>query len=80
MTYTYNLKYDTNEPMKQKLTHIENRSVIAKRGEEQGREKLGGWGQEIQTITHRVDGQEHPTVQHRELYSISWDKLQWKRI
>ena len=34
MTYTCNLKYDTNEPMKQTLTHIENRFVMAKRWEE----------------------------------------------
>ena len=62
MTYTCNLKYDTDEPMRQKLTHIENRFVIAKGGEEWGREKLGAWGEEIQTITYRVDGQQHPTV------------------
>ena len=34
----------------------------------------------MQTITYKMDGQQGPTVQHRELYSISCDKPQWKRI
>ena len=33
----------------------------------------------MQTIIHGMD-QQGPTVEHRELYSASSDKLQWKRI
>ena len=28
----------------------------------------------IKTITHRMDKQQGPTVEHRELYSISYGK------
>ena len=31
------------------------------------------WDQQIQTSIHRMDEQ-GPTVEHRELYSVSWDK------
>ena len=34
----------------------------------------GVWGQQMQTITYRMDKQQGPIVQHRELYSISSDK------
>ena len=34
----------------------------------------------MQTIIYRMDKQQDPTVQHREIYSISWDKVSWKRI
>ena len=29
---------------------------------------------------HKIDKQQGPTVEHRELYSISCNKLSWKRI
>ena len=61
MTYTCNLKYDTDEPMRQKRTHREQ-ICDCQGGRGGGREKLGACGQEIQTITYRVDGQQHPTV------------------
>ena len=35
---------------------------------------VGVWDQQMQTGIHRMDKQEGPTVQHRELYSISCDK------
>ena len=35
---------------------------------------LGVWGQQMQTIIYRMDKQQRPTVEHRELYSISCDK------
>ena len=35
------------------------------------RKGLGVWDQQLQTIIYRIDKQQGPTVQHRELYSIS---------
>ena len=34
----------------------------------------------MQTITFRMDKQQGPTVQHRELYLISWDRPWWKEL
>ena len=31
----------------------------------------------MQTITFRVDKQQDPTVEHRELYPVSWDRPGW---
>ena len=45
-----------------------------------GREGVGGWGQQMQLIIRRMDTQQGPTVEHRELYPISCDKPSWKRI
>ena len=38
------------------------------------------WDQQMQTIIQRMAKQQGPTVQHRETYSISCDKPQWKRM
>ena len=35
---------------------------------------LGFWDQQMQTITYRMNKQQGPTLQHRELCSISCDK------
>ena len=50
------------------------------KGERWGADKLGVWDQQIQTTIYKPDKQQGPTVQHRELYSISCNKLEWKRI
>ena len=34
----------------------------------------------MQAIKSRMDKQEGPTVEDRELYSLSGDKPQWKRV
>ena len=34
----------------------------------------------IKTTKNKIDKQQGPNVQHRELYSISCNKLQWKRF
>ena len=44
------------------------------KGKVGGRDKLGVWGQQMQTVMYRMDNQQGPTAQHRELYSISCDK------
>ena len=43
------------------------------------RDGFGVWGQQMQTTIQRMDKQQGPTEQHRELYSISCDKPEWKR-
>ena len=42
ISHMWNLKYDINELI-EKLTDIENRLVIAKRGGGWGRDGVGGW-------------------------------------
>ena len=64
-----------NISTKRKQTH----RYIGQTGDYQGgggwgREGLGVWDQQIQTITYIMDKQQGPTVEHRELYSISCDK------
>ena len=63
----------------QKQTH-RHRKQVAKGEGGWGRDGLGVWDQQMQTIIYRMDKQQGPTVQHRELYSVSCDKPQWKRI
>lgn len=38
-----------------------------------GREGVGGWEYQMQTIIYRVGKQQSPTVQRGELYSVYWD-------
>ena len=52
-----------------RLTDIENRLVVAKAGG--GREGLRVWDYRMQTIVNRMDKQQGPIGQHRELCSIS---------
>ena len=52
---------------------IENRLVVAK-GEGWGRDGVGVCGQKMQASIYKMDKQQSPTVQHRELYSVSCDK------
>ena len=35
---------------------------------EEGEGGLGVWGLQMQTVTFRIDKQQGPTVQHRDLY------------
>ena len=76
ITYMWNPKYDTNERIYEtgnRLTNVENRLMISK-GVGVERDGLGGWDQPMQTVIHRIDKQQRPTVQHRELYSIFYNK------
>ena len=75
ITYMWNLKYDTNEPTYEAETASWTQRtdlVVAKR-----KGVAGGIEWEVGVsrykLFHRVDKQ-GPTVQHRELYSISNDK------
>ena len=44
------------------------------------RDKLGVWGQNIHTTIYETGNQQGPTLQHREIYSISCNNLKWKRM
>ena len=64
-----------NLSIKQKQTHRHGQQTCSCQGGG-GREweRLGVWGRQMQTITFRMNKQQGPPVQHRELYSISYDK------
>ena len=64
-----------NLSTKQKETHrLREQTCGCQRGGEEGEDGLGVWGQQMQNIICRMDKQQCPTVQHRELYSVSYDK------
>ena len=56
---------------KQKQTHRHRKQTY---GYKRERDKLGVWDQQIQTTIYKIDKQQGPAVQHRELYSISCNK------
>ena len=59
-------------------TDIEKKLMVTKG--EGSRDKLGDWDWNILTSIYKTDNQQGPTVEHRELYSISCNNLSWKRI
>ena len=60
----------------QKQTHRHRKQTYGyQRGKAGRRDKLGVWDQQIETTIYKIDKQQDPTVQHRELYSISCNKL-----
>ena len=72
ITYMWNLKYDTNEliyrqTQKTKLWLPKGKTVGAGGINEE-------FGINIHKTIYKIDRQQGPTVQHRELYSISCDK------
>ena len=66
--------------MKQ-ITDIKNRLWLPRAGGRDGREEKV-WELEIRRcrLLYKMDKQQGPNVSHRELYSMSCDKLHWKRI
>ena len=44
-----------------------------------GRDGSEVWGQQTQTAIYRMDKQQGPTVEHKELYSLPYDKPQRKK-
>ena len=74
VTYMCKLRYDTNELIYETETdaQTQSRTVLAKgRGDAEG--QTGSLGLERQAIIYKM-GKQGPTVQHRELYSIPYDK------
>ena len=77
ITYMWNLKYDTNELIYKTETNsidMENRLTVAKMEKGWGRDGLGVWGQQMQTIIYLMGKQQGPTVQYGELYSTFFKK------
>ena len=76
ITYMWNLKIDTNELIYRTETDSQTQktNLWLPKGKG-GRDKLGVWGQQIHTTVYKIDKQQGPTVQHRELYSISYNNL-----
>ena len=58
---------------KNKVINMENR-LLAKGQEGREQDGLGVWDWQMQTITFRMDKQQGPNPQHRELYGVSCDK------
>ena len=48
--------------------------MVAKGEGGEGGIEMEFWDCQMQTSMYRMDKQQGPTVQHRELYSISYDK------
>ena len=66
-------------PMKQKHTQRHREQTCGCQGERRVEEGWAAvWDQQMQSIIHRTDKQQGPTVQHRELHSISCDKASGK--
>ena len=60
---------------KQKQTHRHRKQTYGYQGGKGVREdKLGVRDQQIQTTIFKIDKQQRPTIQHKELYSISCSK------
>ena len=77
ITYLWNLKQDTNEPTYKPETDSQTQRAdlwLPWWGRGEGWTGSLGLDWEMQTITFRMDRQQGPTVQHREVYPVSWDK------
>ena len=64
----------------QKQTYRQREQTCCQGEGGQGREGLGVWNQQMQTIVYRIDKQQGPTGENRELYSILCDKSKWKGL
>ena len=64
-----------NLSTKQKKTHRHRNQICGCQGGEGSGIDWDLGGQQIQTITFRMDKQGGPAVQNRELYPISWDRI-----
>ena len=61
-----------NEPIYE--TGTQKTDLWGPRGRGCGRDGVGGWDEQVQTVRHRLDRQRGPAVQHRELRALSCDK------
>lgn len=67
ITYRWNRKYDTNERMYETEQNCGCQAVQAGNG-------LEVWDSQMRTIIYRMDKKLDPTVYHRELRSVSYDR------
>ena len=71
----WKLKYDTNELIYEIETDSQTqrkKKLMVIKG--WGRDKLGVSDQQIQTTIYKIDKQQGPIVQHRKIYSITYNK------
>ena len=68
-------------------TYLQNRSRLVsetthsyQRGNTGEKHKPGAWDEHVYTPMYKTDNQHKPTIQHRELYSISCDNLYEQKI
>ena len=67
------IEYQQNDTQILNVTVLENKhGYQTEKGLE--KDKLGVWNQQIQTTVYKIDKQQSPTVQHRELCLISYSK------
>ena len=74
ITYMWNVKYDTNELIYKSETDSQTQKINLWLPKGKGRRGINQ-GQQIHTTIYKIDKHQGPTVQHRELYSISYNKL-----
>ena len=70
----WNLKYDTNEPIGKTKTDSQTRRTDSWLPRGGWREGLGVWDWQRQSSIQRMDFQQGPAVERRELYSRSCDR------
>ena len=63
-----------NLSIKQKHSWRNRHSCGYQEGGGWGGAGVGDWGQELQAFIYRKEQQQSPTVQHRGLCSVSYDK------
>ena len=64
ITYVWNVKQDTNEPVYEAETDSWTPGLWLLRGAG-GKDRLGVWHQQMQTLTYRLHKPQDPTLQHR---------------
>ena len=79
IAYMWNLKYDRNQPIYETETNSQvwKTDLWLPRGSGWGRDQLGVWDQQMQTIYREWINSlwsTGPTVQHREQFSTFCDK------
>jgi len=76
ITYVWNLKYDTDEPTYETETESQAQRIDLWQlmGRGWGTGGVAGWGQHMLAFIYRLDKQQGPALQHREQYSILYDK------
>ena len=65
-----------NVSMKQEQTHRHREQACGCQGGKDWELRMSRWN----LFIHRIDKEWGPTVWHREIYSVSWHKSEWKRI
>ena len=70
----WNLKHDTNELVCETETDAQRTDAWLPRREVGGMDRSVG----LAAVNCEIQNEQGPTVEHRELYSTSYDKSQWK--